>query len=102
MDVLCFILAASGLTQILVYGSLFDGVRPVKGKLGDLFRCSMCMGFWSGVFLFGINKYTELFTFDYNVANLFILGCISSGTSYLLNELFGDCGMKLNINGSDK
>jgi len=60
------------------------------------------MGFWVGLFLFGINGYTELFTFEYNIANLFILGCLSSGTSYLLSELFGDCGLKLQVNGGDK
>ena len=101
MDVLCFILAASGLTQILVYGSLFDGVRPVKGKLGDLFRCSMCMGFWSGVFLFGINKYTELFTFEYNFINAFICGCIAAGTSYFITMLLDDFGLKINRRGGE-
>ena len=30
----------------------------------------MCMGFWVGVFLFGINAFTELFTFEYNYANI--------------------------------
>ncbi len=99
MDLLYFILAASGLTQILVYGSIFDAIRPLNGKLGELFHCSLCMGFWSGAFLFGINKFTELFTFDYNIANLLILSCLSSGTSYILNELFGDCGLKIQNNG---
>lgn len=54
----------------------------------------MCMGFWVGVFLFGINKYTELFTFEYNLANLFLLGWLSSGTSYVLCNIFGDEGVK--------
>jgi len=55
----------------------------------------MCIGFWSGCLLFGINNYTELFTFDYNLANAFILGCISSGTSYVLCMLFGDTGLQV-------
>ncbi len=55
----------------------------------------MCMGFWVGAFLFGINGYTELFTFEYTIANFFILGWLSSGTSYILNMIMGDCGLKI-------
>ena len=94
MDLVYFILTAAGLTQILIYGTIFDRIRPQKGWFGDLFKCCMCMGFWVGVFLFGINKYTELFTFEYNIANLFILGWLSSLTSYILNMTFGDDGLK--------
>ena len=54
----------------------------------------MCVGFWIGVFLAGINRYTELFTFDTSVINCFLLGCLSSGTSYILCTLFGDNGVK--------
>ena len=94
MDILYFVLAAYGLTQILVYGTIFNKVRPTQGRVGEMFRCPMCMGFWVGVFLFGINKYTELFTFDYCIANLFILGWLSSATSYVLNMVVGDGGIK--------
>ena len=55
----------------------------------------MCMGFWVGVFLVGINRYTELFTFDNNIVNYLLLGCLSSGTSYVLDMVFGDCGIKI-------
>jgi len=81
MELLYFVLAAHGLTQILVYGSIFDKVRPTDGWIGKLLSCPMCTGFWVGVFLFGINGYTELFTYEYNLANLLILGWLSSGTS---------------------
>ncbi len=102
MELLYFVLTAYGLTQILVYGTIFDKIRPTRGKLGELFRCPMCLGFWVGAFLFGINKYTELFTFDYTIANLFILSCLSSGTSYVLNMIIGDCGLKVEHTRSNK
>ena len=54
----------------------------------------MCMGFWVGLLLFGINDFTELFSFDYTIANGFILACLASGTSYLLTMLVGDNGVK--------
>ena len=101
MDLLWFILSAFGLTQILVYGSIFNNIRPDKEDLrgwGEVFHCTMCMGFWVGVFLVGINIYTELFIFDNNIVNYLLLGCLSSGTSYALCNLFGDNGIKYDIN----
>lgn len=88
------------MTQIIVFGSIFDQIRPSKGwksGSGKLFHCPMCMGFWSGVFLFGINDLTELFNFDYNVANVFLLGCLSSGTTYFISALVNDFGLKIKI-----
>jgi hypothetical protein len=98
MELLYFILVAFGMTQLLVYASIFNKIRPSKewlGGFGDLFHCPMCMGFWVGVFLCGINDFTELFTFEHAVVNYFILGCLSSGTSYVLNMIVGDCGIKI-------
>ncbi len=98
MDLLHFILTAYGLTFILVYGSIFDWLRPEKDyskKWNTLFHCPLCMGFWVGVFLFLINGYTELFTFEYRLANLFICGWISAGTSYFLSMLLNDFGIKI-------
>jgi len=101
-DLIYFILCAYGMTQIIVYGSIFDRIRPSCGHIGKLFHCSMCMGFWVGVFLFGINQFTELFTFKYEVANLLLLGCLSSGTSYVLDMIVGDCGIKLHRSKEDE
>jgi len=54
----------------------------------------MCVGFWVGAFLFGVNKFTELFTFDYNIVNFFVLSWLSSGTSYFINMLLKDEGIR--------
>ena len=97
MGLLYFILCAYGMTYILIYGSIFNSVRPKKGKLGELFKCPLCMGFWVGVFLFCINGFTELFTFDYNFVNALLLGWLSSGTSYTLSMLFNDDGLNINL-----
>ena len=97
MSLIIFILAAYGLTQIFVYGSIFEPIRPTTGKLGELFQCSMCVGFWVGTLLYGVSFCTELFTFELNVVNPFILGCISSGTSYILNRIFDDEGIKIKL-----
>jgi hypothetical protein len=39
---------------------------------------------------------TELFTFELSIVNLLICGWVSSGTSYILNMVFSDCGIKIN------
>ena len=95
MDLIYFILCAYGLTQILVYGKIFDSIRPQDGQLGELFSCPMCMGFHVGWFLFIINGFTELFSFEYTVANFFICGWLSSATTYALVNLFGDSGLNI-------
>ena len=93
MELLYFILCAFGMTTILVYGSIFNRIRPNH----HFFHCPMCVGFWVGVILWSINGFTELFNFDYNFINAFLLGCLSSGTSYTLNMIFGDNGVKHEI-----
>ena len=102
MDLVYFALAAYGLTQILVYGKIFQGIRPSKEKFKGFFHCPMCVGFWVGTFLFGINKWTELFTFEYSLANLFILSWLSSGTSYVLTMLVSDNGIQLGVNKNNE
>ena len=100
MELIWFVLAAYGLTQILVYGKIFNNYRPNKEDFkgwGEIFHCPMCMGFWVGLFLFFVNGFTELFTFDYNIVNAMICGWVSSASSYALNMLFGDSGLNLNI-----
>jgi hypothetical protein len=97
MSLIYFILCAYGLTFILIYGSIFNSIRPTKGKLGELFHCPLCMGFWSGVFLWSINGFTELFNFEYNIVNAFVLGCLSAGSSYFLSMLLDDFGIKINL-----
>ena len=90
MQLLYFILCAYGLTQILVSGTIFDKIRPKH----HFFSCPMCMGFWVGVLLWGINGFTELFNFEYNFVNPFVLGFLSSGTSYFITSIVGDFGFR--------
>ena len=99
MELLTFVLCAYGLTQILVYGDLpiLERLRPSKesaGGYGKLFHCPMCMGFHVGWFLMLLSPFTELFSYDVTVTNFFLLGWLSSGTSYVMNMIFGDNGVK--------
>ena len=94
MELLTFILAAYGLTQIIVYSSLFSPLRPKKGRIKGFVTCPMCIGFHVGWILMLLSPFTELFNFDVTVVNFFILGWLSSGTSYILNMIIGDDGIK--------
>ena len=87
---LTFILACYGLTQIIVYSKILSPIRPSY----YFFNCPMCVGFWVGVFLVILNPFTELFIFDVSLINAFVLGCLSSGTSYALCMLVSDGGFQ--------
>lgn len=95
MNLLIFVLCAFGITQILCYGKIFDSIRPKNGKLGELFSCSMCIGFWVGFGLWFLKPYTQLYNFDNSLITGFLLGCLSSGTSYMLDKLIGDDGIQI-------
>lgn len=98
IELVYFILTAYGLTFLVVYASIFNKVRPSKEWLygfGKLFHCPLCFGFWAGAFLFLLSPYTELFSFEQTVANFFICGWLSAGTSYMLSMIVGDEGIKI-------
>jgi len=94
MNLLVFVLCCYGLTQLIVYGTIFNRIRPTQGFFGKLLTCTMCVGFWVGFNLWGINDYTALFTFDNSILTGILLGCLSSGTSYMLCQIIGDEGVK--------
>lgn len=74
VELLIFILASSGCTLILVFGKIFDKIRPRF----EFFNCPQCIGFWIGVgFLIG-GQFTTLWNFPITIVNCFIFGCITS------------------------
>ena len=95
MTFIWFCLISYGLTQIIVYGKIFDPIRPKEGKLGQLLSCPMCTGFWVGIFLWFVRHQTELFTFDDSFVTALLLGFASSATAYVGNMTFGDHGIKM-------
>ena len=101
MHLLMFILASYGLTLILLYGSIFNDIRPKEGKLGQLFKCPLCMGFWTGLFILFISQWSTLFTYEFNLSNALIMSWLSSGTSYFLDMIVDDYGLKISKRGND-
>jgi len=93
-----FILACYGLTNILVYGSILSCIRPKQGLWGELFKCPMCMGFHVGWFVALMMKLSNLTSIHPNIVDMFLLACLSSGSSYVLCSLFTDFGINFKIN----
>jgi hypothetical protein len=92
MNLLIFILICYGMTQIIVYGSIFDEYRPSN----KFFHCSMCIGFHVGWVVYLLSFLTDfIFLGNFNLIALFFLSCISSGTSYVLCNIFTDEGISI-------
>ena len=101
MELLYFLLVSCGMTQIIVYGKIFDKVRPKKGFFGNLFSCSMCTGFWVGMFLWSANDLTTLFSYDYSIITGLFLGCVSSVASYVSSVVIDDNGLRVERSNND-
>jgi hypothetical protein len=97
---LLFILICYGMTQILVYGTIFERLRErIEDRFETQFmRCPMCVGFWVGV-LVNSMLYVCGKPFITNILiGSFLAGCLSSGTSYALCMLINDDGLNLKNN----
>ena len=80
------ILASVGLMWILKYGSILKLPRECLKSLSiffkKLFECSMCLGFWTGVFFSLLSYYINGMNY-----NLILIPFISSGTCWFLDSL---------------
>jgi hypothetical protein len=91
-----FVLLAYGITNIIVYGSIFESFRKFLHKispnfLGKLVECPMCTSWWVGFALsalfiyFGtFTPFTTLFNIEYAALAIFLDGCFTSGSVWLL------------------
>lgn len=95
---LIWFLTSYGLTNIIVYSTLFRPIREFFMKrinfIYELMSCVMCTGFWSGVLLSSLlfSPSNELFLLnDTNVLlillKLIIDGLLSSGIVYIINTI---------------
>ncbi len=92
MNLLLFILVAYGITNIMVYSSIFYNMRLViinnSKFFGDLIQCMMCTSFWVGVILSAfVFSPSIIFGFTTHPLSLFIDACLASGSVWLLHTL---------------
>jgi len=91
METLIWILSAYGMSQILVYGSIFDTPRNWITKhskfFGDLLGCMMCTSTWVG-FFFSLAFYSPTITMtSIAYSNVFFDGMLASGSVWALNAI---------------
>jgi hypothetical protein len=92
MILLFYIIAAYGMTSILVWGSIFESTREwIKNKskfFGDLISCTLCTSTWVGFFmsLFLGSISTQYFDTIWFI-NLFFDGMLTAGGVWALNAI---------------
>jgi hypothetical protein len=82
MEVLLFILVAYGISNIVVFGSIFES-------------CMMCFPTWAGIFLSlgahltGFTQFSPFAHYGLEMAPLaiFLDGCLASGCVWLIHTL---------------
>lgn len=92
MLMLFWILASYGMSNIIVYGSIFEGPREWIGKKSQwfykLFNCMMCLPFYTGIFMsLVLGGLTNKFIPCPWYMCLFFDAVFTSGTNYVLNVL---------------
>jgi hypothetical protein len=102
MEIFIWVLMAYGMSNILVYGSIFQGLRNGLKNLGnshwvfsgvgkffsDLLSCMMCTSTWVGFFL-GVVLYspTNVFLGCNNHVSWFFDGLFASGCVWAVNSI---------------
>ena len=100
MELLLIILVSYGISNIIVFGSIFEKLRNWADLVsptffGKLLTCMMCTPFWVGFFLsLGsyLSGYTQFSPF-YNQGvecvylSIFLDSCLLSGTTWLIHTI---------------
>lgn len=100
MELLLIILVTYGISNIIVYGSIFENLREYAefkspDFFGKLLSCMMCTPFWVGFVLSSVSNITgnENFSpfygngFENVYISLFLDSCLLSGTTWLIHTI---------------
>ena len=102
MNTLLFILIAYGFSNIVVYGSIFEGFREFWKKVspnlfGTLFSCMVCFPTWVGFLMsltffsptlhYGLQDLSVFGWFEISkeISSVFWDGVLASGTTWLIH-----------------
>ncbi len=100
MSLLLVILVTYGISNIVIWGSIFEGFRSFWDRVspkffGKLFSCMICLPTWVGFLISGGAHITGLLQFspfasaglDIIPIAIFLDGCLLSGTTWIINTL---------------
>lgn len=80
------LLACVGLMFILKYGTILNAYRRVvcnvHPKIEELHKCSLCLGFWTGLMVMGFEMY-----FDNHDYKIFLLPLASAACCWFIDNL---------------
>jgi hypothetical protein len=100
MEILLIILVCYGISNIIVFGSIFEGLREFANSyspnfFGKLLSCMMCTPFWVG-FALSLGSYLTGFTqfspfygggVESVYLSVFLDSCLLSGTTWLMHSI---------------
>jgi hypothetical protein len=104
IQLVMFMIAAYGMTTIVVYGSIFNGLRnkikiagsevgnyltrPLFKFISDLITCMLCTGTWVGFFLslFYFSPAHEFIGLN-KILSVFFDGMLSAGAVWAINGI---------------
>lgn len=95
INLLIFLLACCGLTQVLQYAKILDNIRPTKGFFGEMLKCSMCTGFHVGWILSLVFFDSGILFLQQPFWNGIIMGFVSSFASYVADKTVSDGGISI-------
>jgi len=100
MEIILIILVAYSISNIIVFGSIFEGLREWSelfspNFLGKLFNCMMCTPFWVGFtlslgsFLTGYTQFSPFYSggLECVYISVFLDSCLLSGTTWLIHTI---------------
>jgi hypothetical protein len=100
MNLIIFTLTVYGISNILVYGSIFEGFREALKRFGTgdmsiykLFTCMMCLPTWIGFLIstifhmYGMQTPISSIGCSSMGLSIFLDGVLASGAVYALNVL---------------
>ena len=100
MELLVIILVGYSISNIIVFGSIFSGLRTTAevyspNFFGKLLNCMMCTPWWVGCFLSvgsQITEYTQFSPFyssglENMYLSVFLDACLISGTTWLIHTV---------------
>jgi hypothetical protein len=100
MEILLIILVGYGISNIVVFGSLFEGFRNFTDTIspnffGKLFSCMMCTPWWVGFSLSlgtqltGYTQFSPFYSYGLECIyiSIFLDACLISGTTWLIHSL---------------
>lgn len=97
MENFFWLLISFGLSNIIVYGKIFEKQRQYiiehSNFFGSLISCIMCFSFWSGILLSLVYSPSNALFFSNDTSlyllpiKLFLDGLLSSGGVYFINTI---------------